>query len=60
LEDHPPRADGETEAEYLTRYDLWLPGERELFEARNTEAKIVKLRPKGTSRQEQHGECARE
>jgi hypothetical protein len=60
LEDHPPRAAGETEADYLTRHDLWLPGERELFEARNAEAKIVKLRPKGTSRQEQHGECARE
>src|SRR6266511_4069191 len=31
LEDHPPRADGETEAEYLTRCDLWLPGERQQF-----------------------------
>jgi hypothetical protein len=60
LEDHPPRAAGESQAEYLTRHDLWLPGERELFEARNAEAKIVKLRPKGTSRQQQHGECARE
>jgi hypothetical protein len=33
LEDHPPRADGETEAAYLTRHDLWLPGERQLLEA---------------------------
>jgi hypothetical protein len=33
LEDHPPRADGETEAEYLMWHDLWLPGERQLLEA---------------------------
>jgi hypothetical protein len=31
LEDHPPRAQGETEAEYLTRHDLWLRGERQQF-----------------------------
>jgi hypothetical protein len=31
LEDHPPRAEGETEAEYLTRHDLWLPGECQQF-----------------------------
>ena len=31
LEDHPPRAAGEAEAEYLTRHDLWLPGERQQF-----------------------------
>jgi hypothetical protein len=31
LEDHPPRAAGETEAEYLTRHDLWLPGECQRF-----------------------------
>jgi hypothetical protein len=31
VEDHPPRAEGETEAEYLTRHDLWLPGERQQF-----------------------------
>jgi hypothetical protein len=31
LEDHPPRAEGETEAEHLTRHDVWLPGERQQF-----------------------------
>jgi hypothetical protein len=31
LEEHPPRAERETEAEYLTRHDLWLPGERQQF-----------------------------
>jgi hypothetical protein len=31
LEEHPPRGAGETEAEYLTRHDLWLPGERQQF-----------------------------
>jgi hypothetical protein len=33
LEDHPPIGDDETEDEYLTRLDLWLPGERAEFEA---------------------------
>jgi hypothetical protein len=28
LEDHPPRKSGESEADYLTRHNLWLPGER--------------------------------
>jgi hypothetical protein len=31
LEHHPLRAEGETEAEYLTRHDLWLSGERQQF-----------------------------
>ena len=31
LEDHPPRVEAEPEAEYLTRHDLWLPGERQQF-----------------------------
>jgi hypothetical protein len=33
LESHPPIGEDETENEYLTRHDLWLPGERELFAA---------------------------
>jgi hypothetical protein len=32
LEDHPPRAEGETEADYLTRHELWLPRELEQLE----------------------------
>jgi hypothetical protein len=44
LESHPPRERGESEAAYLTRHDLWLPGERELLEARNAEAKVVRLK----------------
>ena len=32
LEDGPPVGDDESEAEYLTRVGLWLPGERELFD----------------------------
>lgn len=31
LEPRAPRDPGETEAEYLTRHDLWLPGERQRF-----------------------------
>jgi hypothetical protein len=31
LEGHPPREPGETEAAYLTKHDLWLPGEEQLF-----------------------------
>jgi hypothetical protein len=38
LEDHPPRAAGETEADYLTRHDLWLPGERECLKAQSCQA----------------------
>jgi len=33
LEKHPSIGDDETEAAYLTRTKLWLPGERALFEA---------------------------
>ena len=33
LEGHPPRADGESEAAYLTRTRQWLPGEHESFTA---------------------------
>jgi hypothetical protein len=44
LESHLPRERGESEAAYLTRHDLWLPGERELLEARNAEAKVVRLK----------------
>src|SRR5947209_5658378 len=28
VEGHPPRKSGESEADYLTRHNLWLPGER--------------------------------
>jgi hypothetical protein len=38
LEDHPPRAEGEAEAEYLTRHDLWLPGERQQFATAGTQS----------------------
>jgi hypothetical protein len=38
LEDHPPRAAGETEAEYLSRLELWLPGERQQFATARTQS----------------------
>jgi hypothetical protein len=33
LEEHPPFDENETQDEYIERLDLWLPGEREAFEA---------------------------
>ena len=36
LEDHP-LPDGEMADEYLTKHGLWLPGEKEMFEARQAE-----------------------
>jgi hypothetical protein len=41
LEDHPPRAAGETEADYLTRHDLWLPGEQEYVKRAKVIAKLA-------------------
>jgi hypothetical protein len=38
LEEHPPFDENETQDEYIERLDLWLPGEREAFEAAEASA----------------------